>query len=271
MLTVNLFDETFRHAECSVAGKTPRHVNYVRDRLEWDGITLFTDGHLRRPVVDEVRCPRKIGWLHEPPCLHPEDYQDILVEKFETVLTYHAPLLALPGYRFAPYGGVWLPRDEWGLRPKTHLASMLIGDKTATEGHRLRLETADALAGRVDFYGARGEPVGYGWQAKRAVLGDYAFSVVTETCRLDNLFTEWLLDCFAAGTVPVFWGCPNLGEFFDERGVLAFETADQARGIVSGLSFGLYHSLLPHVAANLKAVSEYEVTEDWIYHKVLVA
>lgn len=271
IITVNLFDDTFRHDVCSVAGKTPRHIRYVRDQMTWDGVTLFVDGYLRRSVVDQVISRYKIGWLHEPPCLHPEDYGNVPVYKFKFVLTYYEPLPHQLGFRFAPYGGVWLPRVEWGLRPKTKLVSMLVGDKMSTEGHRLRQTVADALGplGLVDFYGARGTPTAYGWQAKKTVLADYAFSVVTETCREDNLFTEWLLDCFAVGTIPVFWGCPNLDTFFDARGVLSFETVQQARDIVVGLDFNLYRSLLPHVATNLRAVYEYEITEDWIYKHVL--
>lgn len=269
IITVNLFDDTFRHDVCSVAGKTPRHVRYVRDRMEWDGVTLFVDGYVnRRDIVDGVRCPRKVGWLHEPACLHPENYENNPVDRFEFILTCHAPLLALPGYRFAPYGGVWLPRAEWGLRSKSKLVSMLIGDKLSAPGHRLRQAVAGVLPG-VDFYGSWGQAVGYGWQAKREVLSDYAFSVVTETCREDNLFTEWLLDCFVMGTIPVFWGCPNLGEFFDPRGVLAFRDAEEAGYAVAGLSFEFYRSRLPYMANNFRLAYKYEITEDWIYQHVL--
>lgn len=272
MITVNLFDDTFRHDVCSTAGKTPRHVRYVRDQMAWDGITLFTDGYLRRPVVDLVRSRYKIGWLHEPPCLHPEDYRDIPVDKFNFIMTYDAGLLTQPGYRFAPYGGVWLPRVEWGLRNKTGLVSFLVGTKDATEGHRLRLALADQLEASgvpVDFYGARGTPTGYGWQAKRTVLADYAFSIIVETCKLDGEFTEILLDALAVGTIPIFWGAADIGKFFDTRGMLIFDQAEEVRAILKSLDFNLYHKLLPYAAANLRAVYEYEIAEDWIYIHIL--
>lgn len=271
MITLNLFDNTFRHAVCSVAGKTPRSMRYERDQMAWAGVTLFVDGYLHLPVVDEVESRYKVGWLHEPPCLHPENYRDIPAHKFDMILTYDPGLLAGGSpFRFAPYGGVWLPHVEWGLRPKPELVSMLVGDKTATEGHRLRRRVADRLeATPVDFYGSRGTPVGYGWKPRLRTLADYAFSLIVEPCRIDNLFTAWLLDCFAAGTVPVYWGCPNLAEFFDARGVLAFETEDEALEVVDGLDFDLYRSLLPYAAANLRAVYEYEITEDWLISHVL--
>jgi len=269
MITVNLFDNTFRHDVCSTAGKVPRYFSYVRDQMDFDGITLFVDGYVNRPEARQVRSRYKVGWLHEPPCLHPEDYEGNPTDVFDFILTYYAPLLERPGYRFAPYGGVWLPRVEWGLRPKTKLCSFLIGTKTATEGHRLRQEVAGVLGDSVDYFGARGTPTEYGWRCKRDVLADYAFSIIIETCKLDGEFTEILLDALAVGTVPIFWGADDIGKFFDTRGMLRFDKADEAPAIVKALDFKLYRSLLPYAAANLRTVSEYEVTEDWLYTHVL--
>ncbi len=274
MMAVNLFDATFAHEVCSTAGAVPAHVRYVRDQRAWDGVTLFTDGYLTRPEPDQVACPVKLGWLHEPPGLIPQVYADAVraVDRFDAVLTYHPDLLARPGFRFMPYGGVWVPRAEWGMRAKTRLCSMLIGAKSATAGHRIRPAIADAVAGLgVDFYGARGEPVPYGAATKLRVLASHAFSIVGETDRLDNLFTEWLLDCFALGTVPAFWGCPNVGDYFDARGVLNFETPEQCAQLVAGLSFDLYESLLPFAAENLRRVAEYAVAEDYMYRHILRA
>ena len=271
MITVNLFDDTFRQDLCSVAGKKPRAVRYVRDRMTWDGVTLFVDGYVRNGVASQVQSRYKIGWLHEPRCLHPENYEAEPVGDFDQILTYSAPLLDRPGYRFAPYGGVWLPRSEWGLRPKTKLVSLLVGDKTATAGHRMRRAVADALEpmGMVDFYGSRGTPTTYGWQTKRQVLAGYAFSIIVEACREDNLFTEILLDALAVGTVPIFWGAPNIGEFFDARGILSFETVEEAVALVRSLDMRQSQAMQPYRAANLQAISEYEVTEDWLYRHVL--
>lgn len=271
-MIVNLFDNTFRHDVCSTAGATPAHFAYVRDQVQHDGVTLFVDGFINRPEADWVRSQVKIGWLHEPECLYPQVYADAVgnAHKFTFILTYRADLLTRPGFRFMPYAGVWIPRAEWGLRPKLRLCSMLYGAKQATAGHRLRHAIAPAVAEfGVDFYGARGLPVAYGPQTKVSVLKSYAFSIVTETCRQDNLFTEWLLDCFALGTIPVFGGCPNIGDFFDARGVLSFETVEECRAIVAELSMDRYQSLVSFAAENLRRVADYAVAEDWLYANVL--
>lgn len=273
-MTVNLFDNTFRQSDCSTAGAVPEHMRYVRDRHLFDGVTLFTDGFTAWPIADSVHSRVKLGWLHEPPCLIPDVYADAVgnAPRFDAVLTYHPELLGRPGFQFMPYAGVWIEREHWGMREKSRPCSMLIGSKSATEGHRLRPLVADAVADLgVDFFGVRGYHVDYGPAAKRAVLGDYAFSIVGEACRIDNLFTEILLDCFAVGTIPIFWGCPNIGDFFDSRGVLSFETPAQCAAIVRGLSMDLYESLAPYAAENLRQVADFAVAENWLYDHILRA
>lgn len=273
-MIVNLFDNTFRHDVCSTGWAVPAHVQYVRDRQAHPGVTLFVDGFINRPEADQVDSPVKIGWLHEPQCLYPQVYADAVfnAHKFDCVLTYHAELLARPGFRFMPYAGVWVPRAQWSMHAKIGLCSMLYGAKQATEGHRLRHAIADAVgAYDVHFFGARGTPVDYSPRTKVTVLARYAFSIVGETCRQENLFTEILLDCFATGTIPVFWGCPNVGDFFDERGVLSFETADECASLVGELSLGLYDSLSRYAQENLRRVADYAVAEDWLYRNVLQA
>lgn len=288
MLTVNLFDDTFRHAFCSTGWKESRHIQYVRDQMEFDGITLFTDGYVNSPIVEQVKSKYKIGWLREPGCLHPENYLVADPSRFDFILTYYKPLLDsgsagnwrhlgdsifINPYHFTPYAGVWIPKKEWGLHPKTKLCSMLYGNKTATKGHRIRHEIAAAVRplGIVDFYGYEGEPVDYSWQTKVKVLKDYAFTIVTETCWQENLFTEILLDCFAMGTIPIFWGCPNIHEFFNINGIAKFYTIDELLFQLENArlrrfsNWGVFNA----IQDNLNRVAAYEITEDWLYENVL--
>jgi len=280
----NIFDSNFRHDAFSTAHQQSQHIEWVRDQMAFDGITVFTDEWINNPIVDEVKSRYKIGWLHEPYCLHPETYIKAFEnrDKFGFVLTYYEPFLSnqLPEqknelvwrnpFRFAPYAGTWINQRDWGIKPKTGLCSMLIGSKLSTEGHRIRHEIADMIDDNgfnVDFYGVKGETVGYGQETKYKVLADYCFSIVTEICREDNLFTEWLLDCFALGTIPIFWGAPNIHEFFDAKGILQFDTIDRLYKILAGISYTKY--LATDTYSNLLKLKDYRITEDWIYQNVL--
>lgn len=279
-MLVNLFDFNFRQSVCSVAYQTPQYIEYVRDRLDFDGVTLFTDGYINDGSVDRVRSRYKIAWLREPYCLHPDIYQAAMFNapKFDFVLTYYQPFLEMEPerFRFCPYAGTWIDRQDWGIKPKSKLCSMLIGDKMSTRGHQIRHEIADMIEREgydVDFYGSRGTPVGYGQETKLKVLSDYCFSIVTETCREDNLFTEWLLDCFAVGTVPIYWGAPNIDRFFNDDSVLSFETLGECKRRISYVQTyetpRLHARLLTAAYWSLLDMQPYAVTEDWLYLNVL--
>lgn len=101
------------------------------------------------------------------------------------------------------------------------------------------------------------------------VLSDYAFCIVTETGSEMGLFTEWLLDCFALGTIPIFWGCPNIGDFFSLKGILRFDTLDRLQKILPALSLESWQQQLGAIYANLIKMADYAVTEDWLYRNVL--
>lgn len=276
VILLNLFDSNFAESPCSVAYQKSRYIEYRRGLLSFPGITLFTDEWINNPIVDEVQSRYKIGWLHEPYCLHPQTYEAAWLNryKFDFILTYFTPLLRddPAKFRLAPYAGTWLNQRDWGVKPKTKLCSMLIGSKMSTEGHLIRHKIADMIESEdipVDLYGSRGTPVGYGQDTKYQVLADYAFSIVTETCREDNLFTEWLLDCFALGTVPIFWGAPNIGEFFNVDGIMQFDTTDRLYKILVGLNLHSWRIRLDAIWANLVKMGDYAVTEDWMYLNVL--
>lgn len=274
MIIVNLFDYNFGQSDTSysVAYQKPERVRYVRNQMEFHGITLFTDEYINNPVVDQVQSRFKIGWLHEPRCLHPTTYTDSLanMSKFDFIMTYDDFLLSEyhHKYRFSPYGGVWVDRKEWGMHPKSANVSMLFGAKNTTEGHKIRhaiYECFQSKGYKVDYFGLHGTPTDYSQQTKLRVLKDYRFSIVAETCRENGLFTEILLDCFAVGTIPVFWGAPDIGEFFNEDGVMSFQSISDIEAIVPYLTDGLYKEMIPHAIDNLEFVEEYACMEDWHY------
>jgi len=274
VIQINLFDYNFRDCACSVFGKTAQNIEYVREQMNWDGITIFTDEYINNPIVDRVNSRFKIGWLHEPYCLHPMTYHRSVTvsDKFDTILTYYKPFLDLPGFTFAPCCGVWVPRDRWAIQPKIKMLSMLYGDKMATEGHKFRHVVGDALEiadAEVDFFDFKGTPTRYGWETKVQVLADYRFTIVIEACNEENNFGEPILDAFSQGTVPIQWGCSNVGDFFDTSGIIKFETVDELLGIVGELTPKLWGEMLPGIAHNLKLVEDYEITDDWIYDHVL--
>jgi alpha(1,3/1,4) fucosyltransferase len=51
-------------------------------------------------------------------------------------------------------------------------------------------------------------------QDKQQVIKNYKFSLCYENCRdVKGYITEKIFDCFAAGSVPIYWGAPNVGDY----------------------------------------------------------
>lgn len=283
MHTLNLFDSNFPHQACSVATQTPRLMRYVRNQMDWPGVTVFTDGQMYSPIVDDVQSRYKIGWLHEARSLHSENYDGdrllSIAHKFDAIMTHDANLLAWPRmYTPAGPGGVhetqflktirggsWVSLDQWGMYPKSKDVAMILSEKTQLEGHKLRHTIADArlpidVFGPQPFYGAD----------KGAVYKDYRFAVVVEACREDNFFSEHLIDALAYGCVPLYWGCPNIAKYFPHPGIIQFDDVQHLTWLVGRAKmFGepivpnRYEHLIESVSANQQAARAYAITEDW--------
>lgn len=49
--------------------------------------------------------------------------------------------------------------------------------------------------------------------SKAEVLGQYTFAICFENMKLHGWVTEKIFDCFFAGTIPVYWGAPDIEEY----------------------------------------------------------
>jgi hypothetical protein len=61
-----------------------------------------------------------------------------------------------------------------------------------------------------------------------------------ENCQYNNWMTEKLFDCFMAKTIPIYWGCPNLGEYFNLDGVIRFENYDDLIRALQSITSDMY-------------------------------
>lgn len=274
MTRIKLYDSLFSHA--STMGNGNRHV--VPDGFEWyrgneyERVSVFTDQNL-----DDVKgCGSEIRvvLLMESPEIYPVPYSKAveLADNFNYVLSFDVNLLTrianITDYGIAKprlyyLGGCWI--DKPGVYPKTKNISIIVSDKTTTVGHKLRHEIVREFGGRVDVYGTGYRPIA----DKLEALRDYRFTIVVENCRRDYYFTEKLIDAFATGTVPIYWGCPKIAEVFGGRAVIPFETMDELKRLVALVESGFINysepSMLDVVRANFEASKRFWVTENWLW------
>ena len=87
---------------------------------------------------------------------------------------------------------------------------------------------------------------------------------------MPGYFTEKLLDCFLTRTVPVYWGCPDIYEYFDLDGIIhvnnpksgadeaARDAADRIAARVAALdAITDYDALTAAIEANYQAALLY--------------
>lgn len=272
---VNLFDNAFAHLEhksgmySHVHGRISKHVKYTKGQLNYDGITLFTDEYVLTDAPEHVKSKHKIAWLIEPREYAPQNYDhfDLYEKNYDAVLTYDKKLLEDRPNKAKLYviGGCWIRPGNYGIHYKSKNLSMIYSNKRQIEGHRLRHDVADLVKNQADLFG-RGTPNEIKY--KEDALVDYRFSIVIENSNTHNFFTEKLLDCLAVGTIPVYWGCPNLSEFFDLNGIITFKSLEDLKNILPTLTPELYQEKIIAVKNNLELCKKYSVTEDYFYENV---
>ena len=274
-LKVALRDGTFHEQSMTLsgenAGEGPAHFQWDRKELGepiTGPVACFTDMCLGEAVGCES--PTKLAILIEPLEFSDTHYRKALElrDHFDAIFTYEAEYVELGApFKFYPFGGSWI--REWHLFEKLRLCSIVTSDKWVTEGHRLRHEVVERFIANVredDWpFKVWGEPYGPRFPHKHQPLRHYMYSIVIENVRSNWWFTEKLIDAFSQGTVPIYWGCPDVCEFFDCRGIIPFESLGDLDRILPELDMQDYLRRLPGIEENLRLARQYRCAEDWIY------
>jgi hypothetical protein len=252
----------------------PNLISYVKNQKAWDGITYFTDKtfHLAKDVESDI----KVAWIIEPRALLPYIYESIAQneEYFDLIYTYDETLIknSSDKYKFYFCDTVNIDRDSVKIHEKNKLVSMVVSEKTWLFGHRLRHIIMKSLIPsigykEIDFYGNAANNY---IDLKSDSLNEYMFQIAIENDKKDFYFTEKIYDCFATATIPIYWGAPNIGDFFDINGILTFNTPKELESILDELTPEKYYSMMDSVKRNYEKVIENHLNpDDVLFEKVL--
>jgi hypothetical protein len=182
--------------------------------------------------------------------------------KFKYVFTSNRSLLDLSDkIKWVPANYTWIVKPRV-YQHKVNLVSMITSNKVMCPGHRKRLDLANYLKDKVDLYGRGHRPIA----TKEQGLASYMFSIAHENASYSGYFTEKVLDCFATGTVPIYWGDPDIGKIFNPDGIIMLDNFN-----LSELSEELYASKLDAVKENCQIVRDnFMLVEDYMYKNYLM-
>tara|TARA_R110000850_G_scaffold49550_2_gene122182 strand:+ start:127 stop:990 length:864 start_codon:yes stop_codon:yes gene_type:complete len=83
------------------------------------------------------------------------------------------------------------------------------------------------------------------------------FHICIENQSVRHYFTEKLIDSFLTYTIPVYWGCPNIGSYFHTEGMILFDTVDELIPKLNELTYETYYDRLVFVEKNRKIAESY--------------
>ena len=213
-------------------------------------------------VLHDVSSLPKYVWLLESRNIIPqifdfiEQNKEFMKTRCDGIFTCDKELAKNDGFFYAiTNAATWV--QELKVYEKTKLVSMISSNKGYTPGHRFRLKYVEKFRDKVDLYGE-----GFRWIGrKEEALKDYMFSINIENACYDTYFTEKLTDCFATGTIPIFYGCKSVVEYFNEDGIIFLDDEFD----IDELSEELYHSKMDAILDNFERIQKFPVAEDFIY------
>ncbi|MDZ4787680.1 MAG: glycosyltransferase family 10 [Blastochloris sp.] len=137
--------------------------------------------------------------------------------------------------------------DELGQESfpaKTKNLSAIFSTKRTIGGHRRRLQFILALARELPFdcFGRNTDKLLSGSDVKATYhfssevesnnkwpgVADYRYSLAIENSVCPDYWTEKIIDCFLAGTVPLYYGCPNIADYFPKDSYILIDINDVA-------------------------------------------
>lgn len=229
----------------------------IRDMAPSDHLIVYVKRAMH--FQSHRHCPARISIMVMEPKIMSAEHHLLLrltARRFFRVFTYDPDLLArLPNAEMMPFGTTWVP--EWrGLQlDKDRDLSLIASAKRDHPGHKLRHRIVDHLQDHMP----KAEILGQGYRpfaAKSDGLARYRYSVVIENVQEPNYFTEKLLDAILCETVPIYWGCPNVAEFFPGEGMIVCKDQAEIETALQQISPEDYARRLPALR-QLKAQADF--------------
>ena len=173
--------------------------------------------------------------------------------RFYKVLTKSAPLLEkIENGEFYYLGSTFINDETQIDLTKSKMASLIASARRDLEGHKLRHQTVDHIRTEgldIDIMGRGYRP----FKEKADGLAPYRYSVVIENVREQSYFTEKLVDACLCKTVPIYWGAPNISDYFDVPGMIICNNAAEINTALKNMSVSDYEARLKWIEKNEQA------------------
>lgn len=203
-------------------------IQFTLDPVEECDFLIMLNNRMRTDI--HVKCPQKNVWaiMQEP---YEKGFTDWMIEKhdsFAKVFTHHTipnndkyivSHPAIPWHvnkTFDELVSIHIPK-------KTKKLSWIVGDAMDLPGHIKRwsflkfIQKDDSLI--IDLYGKAINFIEDKWDG----LAPYRYSIAIENNSGSDCWTEKIADCFLAWSVPIYYGCTNIGNYFPKESFIEID------------------------------------------------
>jgi hypothetical protein len=219
--------------DIDVFRQTPGKMRVWEDILFSEEIDAESDYTLvlNKPPRDvTVHCPPQNIWaiIQEPPNeifsrLHKGD------PSFSRVYTTDETLQGDRYFHTQP-ALAWhvdLDYDELsrcGVPEKRFDLSWITTNKTVFRGHRSRMKFLHTIQKEMEFdlFGHGFRPIDNKWDG----LAPYRYSLAIENFSNPYYWSEKIADCFLAWTMPIYYGCSRISDYFPPESMIDIDIAD---------------------------------------------
>ena len=223
----------------------------IRDMTSYDHVLIqFPKKSLYLFLQNRIKANLSL-YLSEPDALSRGHFQllKFTAHKFFRILTINAELLQNEKNARFFVPAICTISNPIENPNKTKLVSLIASDKNSLDGHKLRHQVVEEIKKndfKVDVMGRKYRPI----RDTSEGLVNYRFSVVIENSKQKSYFTEKLIDALICETIPIYWGAPNIGNFFDEDGIIQCSSLGDILNALDSIKFEDYCKLMEVIKKN---------------------
>jgi len=231
-------------------------VNTVGELGPEDQIVVYPNSGIFYKARPKLVCKVSLVFT-EPKAIHAKYYRTLGLIRHR----FHRVICRYPEYAnkfdnvlLLPVVETWVTDTDTACKvKKTKTCSLIASNKQNLEGHRLRHRIANWLKTEmpeVDLLGRAYKPI----ELKEDGLAAYHYSIIIENNQEREYFTEKLLDCMLCNTMPIYWGCPNIADYFNTEGMIICLSEQELQATIS------QHINQPITALQKQAMAENKAT-----------
>lgn len=215
----------------------------ITDREDFDKLVLIQGMEPKdiNNITDEV--------------LKNKTYFDLILTSFEEILS------SCNNSKHFLYASCWILTDK-NEKPvtlkkdyhniftteKKFKLSHVMSQKNWLPGHNLRHRTVDMVKKERDY--ELFFPKSILMSEKYKLFKDSMFHITIENTKNHNYISEKIVDCFMSYTVPIYWGCPNIGDYFNTDGIITFQNEEELDYILNTITQEEFNKRIPAIQEN---------------------